>query len=115
MDNSAAIDKFRETEERIDKEISDVNDFITDASKVGYLSDIYVEWDYVYNLEKNIESTDNKVTIVENEINKYEEELQISEDENLQLKNKVNVAYIIAGCSLGLSILQIILQVVGII
>ena len=59
-------------------------------------------------------ATDNKVLTVERNIQEYGERLQKTEDENAQLKSKINTAYIVAGGAILLSVVQLILQLAGI-
>jgi len=112
--NSVSIGRFKDTEERVGKDIAYVKDFITRIQKMEHLGDIDAEWDYSHGLGKKIEETGNKVLAVEKEIREYEEKLQRFEDKNLQLRNRINKAYIIAGGALGVSVIQIVLQLAGI-
>jgi hypothetical protein len=95
--------------------ISKLKEFKDEVNRYKHLKDIDQLWGDIRQFETDLKNISKSLKNNEaNELYKYEERLQKSEDENLQLKNKVNVAYIIAGCSLGLSILQIILQLAGI-
>ena len=86
----------------------------TQGVKIGYFNDIDAEGEFSHGLIRNIEATDNKVLTVEKNIQKYGERLQKAEDENVQLKRKINTAYIVAGGAIVLSAIQLILQLAGI-
>ena len=85
-----SISRYEEVQERIDKELSDVNDFISGIQRIEHFNDIDAEWEFSHELIKNIEATDNKVLTVEKNIQKnIGERLQRAEDENVQLKVKL--------------------------
>lgn len=109
-----SISRYEEVQERIDKELSDVNDFISGIQRIEHFNDIDAEWEFSHELIKNIEATDNKVLTVEKNIQEYGKRLQKAEDENVQLKSKINTAYIVAGGAIALSVVQLILQLSGI-
>lgn len=109
-----SISRYEEVQERIDKELSDVNDFISGIQRIEHFNDIDAELKFLHGLIKNIEATDNKVLTVEKNIQEYGERLQKAEDENVQLKSKINMAYIITGGAIVLSVVQFILQLAGI-
>lgn len=111
---SELISRYEETQKRIDKELSNVSDFINGIQGIEHFDDIDAEWEFSHGLIKNIEATDNKILTVEKNIQEYGERLQRAEDENMQLKNKINTAYIVAGGAIALSVVQFILQLVGI-
>jgi hypothetical protein len=112
--HSESVSRYEEAQERIDKELSDVNDFISGIQRIEHFYDIDAEWEFSHGLIKNIEATDNKVLTVERNIQEYGERLQKTEDENAQLKSKINTAYIVAGGAILLSVVQLILQLAGI-
>lgn len=109
-----SISRYEEVRERIDKELSGVNDFISGIQLIEHFNDIDAEWEFSHGLIKNIEATDNKVFTVEKNIQEYRERLQKAEDENVQLKSKINMVYIVTGGSIVLSVVQLILQMAGI-
>lgn len=110
----ASISRYEEVQERIDKELSNLNDFISGIQRIEHFNDIDEEWEFSHELIKNIEATDNKVLTVEKSIQEYGERLQKVEDENVQLKSKINTVYIVAGGAIVLSVVQLILQLAGI-
>lgn len=112
--HSEFVSRYEEAQERIDKELSDVNDFISVIQRIEHFNDIDAEWEFSHGLIKNIETTDNKILTVEKNIQEYGERLHKAEDENVQLKSKINMAYIVAGGAIVLSVVQIILQLAGI-
>lgn len=97
-----------------DKKISILEQVRTQIEKTRHFNDIDAEWEFSHGLTKNIEATDNKVLTVEKNIQEYGERLQKTEDENVQLKSKINTAYIVAGGAMVLSVIQLILQLAGI-
>lgn len=109
-----SISRYEEAQERIDKELSNVNGFISGIQRIEHFNDIDEEWEFSHGLIKNIEETDNKVLTVEKNLQEHGERLQRAEDENVQLKSKVNTAYLVAGGAIALSVVQLILQLMGI-
>lgn len=112
--HSESIIRYEEVQERIDKELSDVSDFISGIQQIEHFNDIDAEWEFSHELIRNIEAIDNKVLTVEKNIQEYGERLQKAEDENVQLKSKINTAYIVAGGAIVLSVVHLILQLAGI-
>lgn len=112
--HSGSISRYEEAQERIGKELSNVNDFISGIQRIEHFNDIDEEWEFSHGLIKSIEETDNKVLTVEKSMQEYIGRLQRAEDENVQLKSKVNTAYIVAGGAIALSVVQFILQLIGI-
>ena len=112
--HSGFISRYEEAQGRIGKELSNVNDFISGIQRIEHFNDIDEEWEFSHGLIKNIEETDNKVLTVEKNMQEYGERLQRAEDENVQLKSKVNMAYIVAGGAIAVSVVQFILQLIGI-
>ena len=111
---SGSISRYEEAQERIDKELSNVNGLISGIQRMEHFNDIDEEWEFSHGLIKNIEETDNKVLTVEKNLQEYGERLQRAEDENVQLKSKVSTAYLVAGGAIALSVVQLIFQLIGI-
>lgn len=108
------IAEYAEIQRNLNEKLSAVNQFVVKVQRFEHIDDIDETWNYAHNLEKSIEKSSDRISDVEGQICGYEERIQLYENKNSQLKNRLNIAYIIAGSALGVSVIQMILLLTGI-
>ena len=111
---NGVINGYSEKYEALNASISEINDVINNLQTIEHLKDVDDEWDFSHGLLNDIEAVNSKVSSVEKQTQEYDQMLQSFETDNLQLREKIKVAYIIAGGAIGLSVIQLILQLMGI-
>lgn len=111
---------IQEIEETIPQCISDIkrlNDdvsYLDEIRNIIHLKDIDEEWEYAHLLGGNLDKLSEDIIKMENDIVECQKQINTSEDENNRLKQRLKLAYIIAGGAFGLSVLQMILSVLGV-
>lgn len=108
------IDKIWEEVQKLRKSAEFYDAFIDDIRKIEHLRDVDDEWNFSHDLLKDIEDANVKVLAVKDKVQEYDYRMQIFEADNLQLRKNIKVSYIIAGGAVGLSVIQLILQLMGI-
>ena len=76
--------------------------------------EIDIEWEYSHLIGEKLEKETERITDNQNELQQFKEQLQVIKSENSMLKNKISMAYIIAGGAIGISVIQLIVSVLGI-
>ena len=76
--------------------------------------EIDIEWEYSHLIGEKLEKETERITDNHNELQQFKEQLQVIKSENSMLKNKISMAYIIAGGAIGISVIQLIVSVLGI-
>lgn len=110
--------------------ISKLKEFKDEVKGYSHLKDIDDMWNDVFQLDRELKSLSKKVkehsigenvdkaisriSYTEEKLSSHEERMEFYERENSQLKKHMNFTYIIAGSALGISIIQIILLLIGI-
>lgn len=94
--------------------IETLQETVADLEKQEHIKDIDVEWEYTHSLGEKIETEGERISDSENRLQKLEEQIENAKNENSILRNKISVAYIVAVGAIGLSVIQLILSVLGI-
>lgn len=94
--------------------LSDMFVFLEALKDKTHINDVDDEWEYSHSLGKEVEALSSKTSDVENNIAGLKDTIAALDKENIELKNKIKIAFAVAGGALGLSVLQLILSVMGI-
>ena len=81
---------------------------------IEHAREIDIEWEYSHLIGEKLEKETERITDNQNELQQFKEQLQVIKSENSMLKNKISMAYIIAGGAIGISVIQLIVSVLGI-
>ena len=79
-----------------------------------HYKEIDKEWEYSHSLGERLEKEANRIEYGNGKLNEFENQIHTVENENVLLRRKISVAYIIAGGSIGLSVVQLILSMLGV-
>lgn len=93
--------------------INKLKEFKGEINQYAHLKDIDDIWCDIKRFGIELESISTELKTHGADL-EYGERLQKAEDENAQLKSKINTAYIVAGGAIVLSVIQLILQLAGI-
>ncbi len=113
-------DRLQSSEKKIQKciddfsSLSDTFAFLEALKDMTHINDVDEEWDYSHSLGKEVETLSGKASDVENNVAGLKYTIANLDKENIELKNKIKIAFAVAGGALGLSVLQLILSVMGI-
>ena len=96
--------------------------FKEELSNYKYLSDVDKMWNSVSKLENDnivrlneMEKQELKITNINDIIEGQNENIQCLKNNNKELTDKLRMAYVIAGISVGVSVIHIVLSMIGII
>lgn len=101
--------------EQLSKKHKEISSYLTE--KIGELTewrDRIEQCEHIQDIEENIDNKSSRISNIGEPLSNHEERLEFYERENSQLKKHINFAYIIAGSSLGISIIQIIMLLIGV-
>ena len=108
------LDEYATSQKRMEEKLSEIDQFILQVKDIAHIDDIDDEWEYSHSIGEDIQKTVIRVSDAEDKISGCEERIQFYENENSQMKQRINIAYIVAGGALGISIIQIVLQFMGV-
>lgn len=94
--------------------IEALQESVADLEKQEHIKEIDVEWDYTHSLGERIEAEGERISDSESRLQKLEEQIENAKNENSTLKNRITMAYVVAGGAIGISVIQLILSVLGI-
>lgn len=112
--NGDSIKSVSDMQQGLKNKIGALQESVADLEKQDHIKDIDVEWEYTHSLGEKIEAEGERISDSEGRLQKLEEQIESARDENFTLKNKISIAYIVAGVAIGLSVIQLILSVLGI-
>ncbi|MDE7088776.1 MAG: hypothetical protein K2O54_01520, partial [Prevotella sp.] len=95
-------------------DILQINSFIVKLKELEHISDIDTVWEYSHSIGANTENLSNKLSEAEAEIKRCKESLVLHENEKTHMKQRINIAYIVAGSAMAISIIQMCLLFVGV-
>ena len=98
----------------LENRIEGLQESVADLEKQEHIKDIDVEWEYTHSLGEKIETEGERISDSENRLQKLEEQIENAKNENSTLKNKISIAYVVAGGAIGLSVIQLLLSFLGI-
>ena len=88
--------------------------FVESIKEMDHIKDVDDEWEYSHSLGEAVERLSGKVADADSTIAELKEKIAFFDEENILLRSRMKIAYAIAGGALGLSILQLILCLMGI-
>lgn len=91
--------------------ISNSYDFI---NNLNHINDIDEEWDYSHSLGMEIENLSGEIKKYDKDFEYLRSKIDSINSENLALKNKIKLAYIVTGIAMGVTLLQLVLSFMGI-
>lgn len=112
--NGDSIKSVSDMQQGLKNKIGALQESVADLEKQDHIKDIDVEWEYTHSLGEKIEAEGERISDSEGRLQKLEEQIESARNENFTLKNKISIAYIVAGGAIGLSVIQLILSVLGI-
>lgn len=112
--NGDSIKSVSDMQQGLKNKIGALQESVADLEKQDHIKDIDVEWEYTHSLGEKIEAEGERISDSEGRLQKLEEQIESARNENFTLKNKISIAYIVAGVAIGLSVIQLILSVLGI-
>lgn len=113
-------DRLQSSEKKLQKCIEDFSSlsdtfvFLEALKDKTHINDVDDEWEYSHSLGKEVETLSGRTSDVENNVAGLKDTIASLDKENIELKNKIKIAFAVAGGALGLSVLQLILSVMGI-
>ena len=113
-------DRLQSSEKKLQKciedlsSISDMFVFWEALKDKTHINDVDDEWEYSHSLGKEVETLSGKTSEIENNVAGLKDTIDTLDKENIELKNKIKIAFAVAGGALGLSVLQLILSIMGI-
>lgn len=113
-------DRLQSSEKKLQKciedlsSISDMFVFWETLKDKTHINDVDDEWEYSHSLGKEVETLSGKTSEIENNVAGLKDTIDTLDKENIELKNKIKIAFAVAGGALGLSVLQLILSIMGI-
>lgn len=112
--NGDSIKSVSDMQQGLKNKIGALQESVADLEKQDHIKDIDVEWEYTHSLGEKIEAEGERISDSEGRLQKLEEQIESDRNEDFTLKNKISIAYIVAGVAIGLSVIQLILSVLGI-
>ncbi len=113
--------KIDDTISGIQEHINALTEYNDNLEKIEHLSDIDSlwtdvddEWEYSHSLGKEVETLSGKTSEIENNVAGLKDIIATLDKENIELKNKIKIAIVVAGGALGFFVLQLILSAMGI-
>lgn len=108
------FNEYKSSQKQLKEKMSPITSFVLQIKDMEHIDDIDEEWKYSHLVGENLENSIIRLSDMEDKFDNYNGKIQNYENENLHLKQQMKTAYIIAGGAMGISIIQIILLIMGI-
>ena len=114
--------KAAETTEKIHADLATLHQFQTLLQSYSHLSDVDAMWDMTEDNKSGISNCHLKISNLEEEVQSTSKDLssaidllnEESKERELNINKKLKIAYVVAGISLALTVIQFILRIIGI-
>ncbi len=104
---------IKECENEINR-LQEFENVYNDLKDMKHIKDIDEEWELAQALSSKVKVTEERLSDAENVIDELSDKYEKCVDENKLLSRKNKIAYAVAGCALGLTVLQLFLILAGV-